>query len=70
MGFTRIKVGSLIIAHRIFETIAQHCSGITVGVHKQNATTEWTKNATQKRKSAGDPFDPWWLQNSPELSKM
>lgn len=66
------KVGNLIIAHRIFETIGQHCSGITVDVHKQDAKSEWTKNATQKRKSAGDPFDPWWMPvpSSPELSKM
>ncbi len=55
------KVGNLVIAHRIFEAIAQHCSGITTDVHTRDATTEWTARTTQARKSAGDPFQPWWV---------
>ena len=54
------KVGNLLIAHRIFETIVQNCSGITADVHKHDGTTAWTKNTTQIREAAGDLFHAWW----------
>lgn len=58
------KVGNQIIAHRIFETIAQHCSGLTTAAYTRDAGTEWTKNTTDNREKVGDPFDPWWIKNS------
>ena len=58
------KVGNLIIAHRIFETIAQHCSGLTAATYLHDARTAWTRDTTDLREKNGDPFDPWWNSNS------
>ena len=58
------KVGNLIIAHQIFETIAQHCSGLTTATYARDARTEWTRDTTDYREKDGDPFDPWWIKNS------
>ena len=58
------KVGNLIIAHRILETIAQHCSGLTTATYARDASTAWTINATEYREKDGDPFNPWWIKNS------
>ncbi len=58
------KVGNLIIAHRVFEVIAQHCSGLTTATYTRDAGTEWTKNTTDCREEGGDPFDPWWTKSS------
>ncbi len=57
------KAGNLVIAHRVFETIAQHCSGITADIHRQDQMTDWTRDTTQARADAGDPFDGWWISN-------
>jgi len=57
-------VGNLIIAHRIFETIAKHCSGISADIHRRDATTNHGKNTMQIREAVEDAFDPWWLSET------
>lgn len=54
------KVGNLVLGHRVFEAIAQHCSGLTNYVYEQERNTEWTRMVTQKRAEAGNPFKKTW----------
>jgi lysophospholipase L1-like esterase len=54
------KVGSLVIANRIFEAIAQHASGLTVWSHKQDFATDWAEQMLKKREGFGDPFIKTW----------
>ena len=54
------RVGNLLIAHRIFEAIAQHASGLTAHTFEENRDTEWTRNTTRDRAAAGDPFARTW----------
>jgi lysophospholipase L1-like esterase len=53
-------VGNLVIAHRVFETLARHCSGLSVATHAKDADTDWTKQTTACRIDAGDPFQRTW----------
>jgi hypothetical protein len=53
-------VGNLVLGNRLFEAIAQHCSGLSQYVFRQERETEWTKMTTQKRAEAGDPFTKTW----------
>ncbi len=54
------RVGNLLIAHRVFEAIAQHASGLTVSTFAQNEKTGWTERTTRMRAEAGDPFRKTW----------
>ena len=54
------KVGNLVIAHRIFEAIAQHASGLTNRAFELARHTEWTQKTTKGRAEAGDPFKKTW----------
>jgi lysophospholipase L1-like esterase len=54
------RVGNLLIAHRIFEAIAQHASGLTNWTFAQDQNTTWTRNTTKARESSGDPFTKTW----------
>jgi lysophospholipase L1-like esterase len=54
------KVGNLVLGNKLFEAIAQHCSGLTQHVFQQEKDTEWTRITTQKRAEAGDPFTKTW----------
>jgi lysophospholipase L1-like esterase len=54
------KVGQLLIAHKIFEALAQHASGLTNWVLEQERDTQWTKATTERRTQAGDPFQKTW----------
>ncbi|HXX24784.1 MAG TPA: SGNH/GDSL hydrolase family protein [Terriglobia bacterium] len=54
------KVGNLVLGNKLFEAIAQHCSGLSQYVFQQERETEWTKMTTQKRAEAGDPFTKTW----------
>ena len=54
------KVGNLILGNKLFEAIAQHCSGLSQYAFLQGRRTEWTKMTTQKRAEAGDPFTKTW----------
>jgi hypothetical protein len=53
-------VGNIIIAHRVFEVLAQNCSGLTLYAHAQVENTDWTRHTTIARKEAGDPFMRSW----------
>lgn len=37
------KVGNLLIANKIFETIVHHAPGIVANIAKRDAQTEWTR---------------------------
>jgi lysophospholipase L1-like esterase len=54
------KVGNLVLGNKLFEAIAQHCSGLSEYVFRQERETQWTKMTTQKRAEAGDPFTKTW----------
>jgi lysophospholipase L1-like esterase len=54
------RVGNLVIAHRIFEAIAQHASGLTMRAFAQAGNTPWTIETTGLRREAGDPFTKTW----------
>jgi lysophospholipase L1-like esterase len=38
-------VGNLLIAHKVFEVIAQNCSGISAHIHDLDSTSDWTQIA-------------------------
>jgi len=54
------KVGQLVIAHRIFESIAQHASCLSNWTFEQERGTKWTQITKEKRTEAGDPFQKTW----------
>ena len=37
------KVGHLIVAHKVFQSIATRCEGIAEEVHRRDAVSDWTK---------------------------
>lgn len=53
-------VGNLVIAHRVFEVLAGHCSGISLATQQSALGTEWTHNTTTARAESGDPFRQTW----------
>jgi lysophospholipase L1-like esterase len=54
------EVGSVVLGNRIFEALAQHCSGLTNQAYRKARDTEWTKETTQLRAQVGDPFTKTW----------
>jgi len=54
------KVGNLVIAHRLFEVIARHSSGLTNQTFAQEQDTAWTQRTMKARAEAGDPFRKTW----------
>jgi lysophospholipase L1-like esterase len=54
------KVGNLLIGHKIFETLANNCSGISEATNRRDMPTEWVLNVMKSREDVGDPYDPWW----------
>ncbi len=54
------KVGNLLIAHRVFETLANHCSGVACAVNDRDRNTQWTRDTSAARDRDGDPHNPWW----------
>ncbi|MCC6489564.1 MAG: SGNH/GDSL hydrolase family protein, partial [Candidatus Hydrogenedentes bacterium] len=54
------RVGNLLIAHRIFEAIAQHASCLTIKNFEELSDSKWRKETTGKRASVGDPFQKTW----------
>jgi lysophospholipase L1-like esterase len=54
------KTGNLVLGNKVFEALAQHCSGLTNYVFQQEKDTDWTKFTTRKRAEAGDPFKKTW----------
>lgn len=54
------RVGNLVIAHKIFEALAQHASGLAVHAFEELTDTQWRKDTTASRASVGDPFIKTW----------
>lgn len=54
------KVGNLLIAHRIFEAIAHHASGLAAWTNELDSTTKWVANTTKTRTENGDPYRKTW----------
>lgn len=54
------KIGNLVIAHRLFEAIAQHASGLTNQTFARTRNTRYEQATTQKRAQFGDPFKKDW----------
>ena len=54
------RIGNMVIAHRIFEAIAQHASGLTNTTFAELAETAWTKGTKKTRAVAGDPWRKTW----------
>lgn len=54
------RVGNLVIAHKIFEALAQHASCLTNRNFDALADSKWRKNTTESRASVGDPFKKTW----------
>ena len=54
------KVGNLLIGNKIFEALAQHCSGLSNYFFEQEKDSKWTQYTTKKRVEAGDPFKKTW----------
>lgn len=54
------KVGNLVIAHRVFQAIAQHASGMTRWTFQQDRGTKWTQETMKRRAKVGDPFTKTW----------
>ena len=49
------KVGNLLIANRIFEALATHCSGLSEAVRRDDENTDWTKAVRQMRHAKVEP---------------
>ncbi len=49
------KVGNLLIANKIFEILATHCSGLSEAVRRHDENTEWTKAVRQMRHAKVEP---------------
>jgi len=43
------RVGNLVIAHRVFEVLAQHCRGLSRRAQEEAEDTEWTRAARRWR---------------------
>ena len=56
------KVGNLLIAQRVFETLANSCSCLSAPTYERDLPTEWTKRAMKGRERVGDAHDPWWIK--------
>ncbi len=54
------KVGNLLIAHRIFEAIAKHASGLAAWTNELDASTKWVANTTRMRAEQGDAYRKTW----------
>jgi lysophospholipase L1-like esterase len=49
------KVGNLVIAHKIFEVLANHCSGLSQAVNARNESSEWTRKTRDVQKATIQP---------------
>lgn len=54
------KIGNLLMGNKIFEALAQHCSGLTNYFFEQEKDSAWTRFTTKKRAEAGAPFTKTW----------
>ena len=56
------RVGNLLIGHRVFEAIANHCSCLSNATYDRDLPTQWTQETSAARVKSGDPPDIWWRQ--------
>lgn len=49
------RVGSLLIAHKIFQVLATHCSGLSKAVNEANEDTPWTRQIRKMTQSTTGP---------------
>ena len=61
-GVHATKVGNILIANRVFQTLATHASGLSKATNERDSHTKWTKETSAARAAAGDPYDPWWTK--------
>ncbi|GMV99800.1 MAG: hypothetical protein AMXMBFR84_09390 [Candidatus Hydrogenedentota bacterium] len=54
------RAGNLVIAHRIFESIAQRASCLGQPWFERMEDTRWRTNTTRARAQSGDPFVKTW----------
>jgi lysophospholipase L1-like esterase len=54
------RVGNRVIAHRIFEALAQHTSGLSNWSFAQVVNNDWAHMTIKARAKAGDPFKKTW----------
>jgi lysophospholipase L1-like esterase len=54
------RVGNLLIANKIFEAIAQHCSGVSDATFRADENTAWTTTTVKQRAAVGDSFRRTW----------
>lgn len=54
------RTGNLLIAHRIFEALAQHASCLSAPPFEALKDSKWRKNTTGQRDEAGDAFVKTW----------
>ena len=45
------KIGNLLIAHKVFETIIHHAPGMVMNVNQRDAQTEWTRRCLENQAS-------------------
>lgn len=51
------KIGNLLIAHRIFETIVRACPGMAVNMNRRDETTDWTRIIRPLLAAGREPSD-------------
>ena len=54
------RIGNMLIAHEVFATLARNCSCLTNATFAADMETDWTRNTTASRASAGDPYRKTW----------
>jgi lysophospholipase L1-like esterase len=50
-------VGNLVLAHRVFEVLAAHCSGLTRKTAAAHEDTEWTRECRAMNREGIEPLD-------------
>lgn len=54
------RVGNFLIAHKIFEALAQHASCLSSNTFERLKDSQWRKETTGSRAASGDPFVKTW----------
>ena len=62
-GIHANRVGNLVIANRVFETLASNCSCLSNSIYVRDLPTDWTQNTMAGREDVGEPHDPWWRES-------
>ncbi|HQI75822.1 MAG TPA: SGNH/GDSL hydrolase family protein, partial [Candidatus Latescibacteria bacterium] len=57
------KVGNILIANRVFETIAKNASALSNSVHERDLPGRVAQELIRVRESQGDPYRAWWQKH-------